>query len=130
MRYSFTLFRVKSKVGAVWHVRFWDEGLQKYARSRSTGISVEGKKERRREAEEAAKTLLEAMNREKLSPPRSVSEAAVPIPVKAGETPGKPLKAADMPLVRYLTDFWTPDSEYARYKRDVKKNPSQPTILR
>ena len=26
-----------------------------------------------------------------------------------------------MPLIQYLTDFWTPDSEYARFKRNVKK---------
>jgi hypothetical protein len=61
MRYPFTLYKVTSKSGTIWHVRFWDGALQKYAHSRSTGIYAEGKKERRRDAEEAAKALLAEM---------------------------------------------------------------------
>jgi len=57
MRYPFTLVKIKSKVGTMWHVRFWDKSLQKYAHSRTTGILAEGKKEHRREAEEAARKL-------------------------------------------------------------------------
>jgi hypothetical protein len=37
--------------------RFWDEAVQKYKHSRSTGILVEGKKEHRYEAVEMAKQL-------------------------------------------------------------------------
>ena len=59
MRYPFTLFKVKSKNGTIWHARFWDNEAQKYTRSRTTGIPVEGKKERRREAEDAARAILE-----------------------------------------------------------------------
>jgi hypothetical protein len=55
MRYPFTLVKVKTQSGLVWHARFWDESAQRYAHSRSTGILVECKRERRREAEELAK---------------------------------------------------------------------------
>ena len=57
MRYPFTLVKIKSKVGTMWHARFWDESLQKYAHSRTTGILAEGKKEHHREAGEVAKKL-------------------------------------------------------------------------
>jgi len=59
MRYPFTLVKIKSKVGIIWHARFWDESLHKYAHSRTTGILAEGKKKRRREAEEVAKKLFD-----------------------------------------------------------------------
>jgi hypothetical protein len=69
MRYPFTLVKIKSKIGAMWHVRFWDETLQKYAYSRTTGILAEGKKEHRREAEEAAKKLYEEFTTANLPQP-------------------------------------------------------------
>jgi hypothetical protein len=60
MRYLFTLYRKKSNNGTtIWHARIWDATLKKYAFSRSTGVLVEGRKERRREAEEAARKLYE-----------------------------------------------------------------------
>jgi hypothetical protein len=31
------------------------------------------------------------------------------------------LSVADTPLVEYLMDFWTVESEYIKYKRDIKK---------
>jgi hypothetical protein len=40
----------------VWHARIWEEAEGKY-RSHSLKIPVEGKKERRREAEDAARLL-------------------------------------------------------------------------
>jgi hypothetical protein len=61
MRRPFTLYKEKTKSGTFWYARFWDESVQKYAHSRSTGIPVEGKKERRREAEEAARAFLVGM---------------------------------------------------------------------
>lgn len=57
MRYPFTLYKVKSKCGIMWHARFWYETLQKYAHSRTTCVLVEGKRQNRREAEEAARKL-------------------------------------------------------------------------
>jgi hypothetical protein len=41
----------------VWYARIWDEAEKKY-RAYSLKIPVEGKRERRREAEEAARTLV------------------------------------------------------------------------
>jgi hypothetical protein len=35
MRYPFTLYKVKSKCGIMWHARFWDDMLKKYAHSRT-----------------------------------------------------------------------------------------------
>jgi len=48
MRHPFSLYKEVKKSGTLWYARFWDETAQKYNRSRSTGIAVEGKKERRR----------------------------------------------------------------------------------
>jgi hypothetical protein len=137
MRYPFTLYKVTSKSGTVWHARFWDDALRKYAYSRSTGIFAEGKKERRREAGEAAKALLaERTAASATTPSLAVAEITHPVspiqmPVsesqatksiaKAAVPAGN--KAANTPLIQYLCDFWTPDSEYAKFKRDVKKKP-------
>jgi hypothetical protein len=125
MRCPFSLFKAKSKAGTIRHPRFWDESLQKHAHSPSTGILAESKNEHCGKAGEEAKALLEAMNREKLSPPRSVSETTASIPAKAGETQ----EAADMPLARHLAGFWTP-GEYVRYKGNVKKKPLSIYILK
>jgi len=57
MRYPYTLFKVKSRHGTMWHVRFWDEERRRYAHSRTTGVLAEGRKANRREAEDAAKKL-------------------------------------------------------------------------
>ena len=57
MRCPFTLYKEKPKSGTFWYACFWDEAVQKYKHSRSTGILVEGKNERRYEAEEAARKL-------------------------------------------------------------------------
>jgi hypothetical protein len=57
MRRPFTLYKEPTKSGTIWYARFWDETSQRYKHSRSTGVLVEGKKERRFEAEEAARKL-------------------------------------------------------------------------
>jgi len=113
MRYSFTLVKVKSKIGTIWHARFWDENLKKYAHSRSTGVLVEGKKENRREAEEVARKIL-AENSET----KSTATITLFNPTNSQKT-----KTANTPLFDYLKNFWTPNSEYAQFKRDVQKNP-------
>jgi hypothetical protein len=128
MRYPFTLFKVKVKSGSVWHARFWDDALQKYAHSRSTGVSIEGKKERRREAEKAAEAMLVEMTSPavavSITPnPEPTGSQIPPNPGSIAPSPATVQKVADMPLTKYLADFWTPDSEYARFKRDVKKKP-------
>jgi integrase len=65
---------------------------------------VEGKRERRREAEDAARLLAEKLAAEE--------EAA------AGRNP-----LADKPLLEYAENFWRPGGEYAREKALVEKEP-------
>jgi hypothetical protein len=58
MRHPFTLFKKQTDKGLVWYARFWDDKSQKYALTRSTGVYAEGKKERKREAEQKANEML------------------------------------------------------------------------
>jgi hypothetical protein len=37
MRRPFTLYKEQTKSGTIWYARFWDETVQKYAHSRTTG---------------------------------------------------------------------------------------------
>jgi integrase len=106
MRRPFTLYKEITKSGTIWYARFWDETVQKYNRSRSTGIKVEGKKERKYEAEEVARQL-------------SIELEALQIANDSAHSN----KIANMPLLKYLQDFWTLESEYIRFKRDVEKKP-------
>jgi hypothetical protein len=64
MRCPYTLYKEKAKQGLSWYARFWDERSHRYAVSRSLGILVEGKRERRREAEEKARMLVTAVQAE------------------------------------------------------------------
>jgi integrase len=97
MRSPFTLYQEKTKSGIFWYARFWDETSRKYAFSRSLGVPVEGKRERRREAEEAARAMLPGIS-------------SIP-------------KAPDKPFAQYVADFWLPDSPYVRECALVKKKP-------
>ena len=130
MRYPFTLYRKKSKNGTnIWHARIWDEALQKYAYSRTTGVPVEGKKERRREAEDVAKKLYVEFNQQKTDTanPTATQPAVAAIQNPQGAT-SSPQKAtvANTPLIEYLSNFWTETSEYANFKRDVEKKALTP----
>ena len=87
----------------IWYARFWDEGEKKYV-ARSLGVPVEGKKERRREAEDAARKIAESL-------------VALPLPAPT------PKNAATEPLIEYALAFWQPDSEYARERALVEKRP-------
>jgi hypothetical protein len=58
IRKPFTLFKKKTKSGPLWYVRFWDSISRTYAVARSTGVPAEGKRERRYEAEQAARSML------------------------------------------------------------------------
>jgi len=86
-----------------WYARFWNEQEGKYF-SRALGVPVEGKKERRREAEETAWKLAADM-------------AAKAAQAQTVNTP------ASTPLLEYVENFWQPDSEYVREKALVEKNP-------
>jgi len=50
-RKPFVLYKKETKSGVVWYARFWDETTRRYAVTRSTGVLVGGKKQRRYEAE-------------------------------------------------------------------------------
>jgi integrase len=133
MRYPFTLYRKKSNNGTtIWHARFWDESQQKYAISRTTGILAEGKKEHRREAEDMAKKLYDEFTEIKSAETKpTVTQSEVP----AAQIPqGNPASqqtsiVANTPLIEYLSNFWTPNSEYAQFKRNVDKNPLTPYYI-
>jgi integrase len=88
-----------------WYARFWDEKEGKY-HSKSLSVPVEGKKERRREAEEAARKI------------------AADTALKAAEPTVKPQNSiTSVPLVEYALAFWQPDGEYAKEKALIEKDP-------
>ena len=95
-RKPFSLYKKRIGDDTMWYARFWDENSRRYALSRSLGVAVEGKKERRYEAECAAREML----------PRIRFE-----------------RTEEKTLVRYLEDFWTADSPYAKEAALVKKRP-------
>jgi integrase len=104
MRSPYTLYKEKTKIGPVWYARFWDENTKKYTASRSLGILIEGKRGRRREAEDKARLLVAIVQEEFRS-----------------QTPVK--KTRDIPLIPYVLDFWTQNSPYVKECAVVKKKP-------
>jgi integrase len=130
----YSLYKKQTKSGLFWYVRFWDAVAKEYNIVRSTGIQVEGKRERWREADDAAKTILEALRQETAKQnaietvifqvdetPFSVKPISpqLEIPVKSEQ----PSNEADTLFIQYLLDFWSIKSEYVKFKRDVKKKP-------
>jgi integrase len=138
----YSLFKKPVKSGHFWYVRFWDKETKAYNTVRSTGIPVEGKRERWREADDAAKALLEELKQENPQPVASRNEPASlvkeqpdltesappyadPLPTASVSelNPSRPQSVAKTPFVQYLLNFWTPESDYAQYKSGVKKRP-------
>jgi len=133
MRRPFTLYKEKTKTGIVWYARIWDEEAQRYKHSRSTGVLVEGKKERRYEAEEAARKLCEEFHAT-VTTKNVKPQKTDPQTLQKNEhqpTPAAPTisTVANTPLIEYLKNFWTSESEYAQYKRDVKHKPLTPAYI-
>ena len=96
MRYPHTIVKIKSKVGIMWHARFWDESQQRYAHSKTTGVFVEGNREARREAEGAAKKLYdEFIAQKKEAEARIITQAIHSKPI-----------VKNTPLAEYLSNFW------------------------
>jgi integrase len=93
---SYSLFRKQTPAGKVWYAKFWDGVSRRYGSVKSTGIPVEGKRERRREAEEAARTML--------------------LEIKLNHT-------YDILFLDYVENFWTPESPYCREASCLKKKP-------
>ena len=93
----FTLYKKETQSGMVWYARFWDETARRYAVTRSTGILVEGKKQRRYEAEQAARDMLPRIRYKPSAPEKSLSH--------------------------YVAEFWLSDSPYVRECALIKKKP-------
>jgi hypothetical protein len=74
----YPLYKKKTKSGLYWHVRFRDEKTQAYNTVRSTGIPVEGKRERRRETDNAAKTFLAELRQETAQPEAGQNGMIIP----------------------------------------------------
>lgn len=95
---QYNLYKKPCKDGtSLWYVRYWDPSLMRYTVTRSTGIVVEGKRERKAEADERAREMLPN--------------------IKFKVTVG------DMLFTDYLMDFWREDSDYARERALVYKKP-------
>jgi hypothetical protein len=145
----YSLYKKQTKSGPVWYARFWDEAAKAYNSVRSTGIPVEGKRERRREADDMAKALLEGLKKEdpqpvasrneptplvkeKSDPPESALPCADSLPsvLVSEPNPAQPRSIAKTPFIQYLLNFWTPESDYAQYKSGVKKRPLSAYYIR
>jgi hypothetical protein len=81
----------------VWYAHFWDPAAKRYAVTRSTGVFVEGKKQRRYEAEQAARKMLPGIRFKPAAP--------------------------EEPFIQYVAGFWLPDSPYVQECALVKKKP-------
>jgi len=64
---SYCLFKKQIPSGKVWYVKFSDNQRHHYGLIKSTGISVESKRERRRETENAAQKLISSFIEKKTS---------------------------------------------------------------
>jgi integrase len=91
----FSLYQKRTEKGKVWYARFWNDTMGKYTVFRSTRVMVYGKKGRRWRAEESAWAIL-----------REIS-----------------FNVSEKSFIRYLADFWTADSIYARECAAVNKEP-------
>ena len=96
-RKPFTLYKKETQSGLVWYARFWDETTRRYAVTRSTGVHAEGKRQRRYEAEQAARDMLPGI---RFMP-----------------------KVLEKSFIQYVADFWLPDSPYVQECALVKKKP-------
>jgi len=96
-RKTFVLYRKKTNAGPVWYARYWNEASRRYTVTRSTGIPVEGKRQRRYEAELIARELLPSIH---FAPDKT-----------------------EIFFTQYVADFWRPDSAYVKEWALVKKRP-------
>ena len=97
----YSLYRKLAKSGLFWYVRFWDAKAKEYNVVRSTGIQVEGKRERWREADDAAKAILKELRRDPAKTRPSNNAASPPIPASA-DNPLQPQCVKDTPLTQYF----------------------------
>jgi integrase len=110
MRSDYVIYKAQYAGRKYWRGRFsWDEKSGKYLTSRDLGIPVEGRRERRREAEDAAERIAEELRKENTG--------------KKDGAPAVPLKIADASLLNYLDDFWSPGSDYIEEQARVNRTP-------
>jgi hypothetical protein len=90
----YSLYKKPTMAGLSWYARFWDYNAKEYSAVRSTGILVEGKRERWREADDAAKTILEELRQEntksKTAPAGNEQKtdiSSLPQPINTAEAP-------------------------------------------
>ena len=81
---AFSLYKKKVGTRYYWYARFWDAQRRTYSITRSIGIEVAGKKERRGDAEKAAAALLASIT----------------------------FNASQAGLIEFLEKFWAPNSRY------------------
>ncbi len=97
-RSPFTLYKKPSHSGPdIWYARFWDKDAHRYGATRSTGILAEGKRERRSDAEAAARAMLP-----------SISFKPAP---------------EEILFLDYVEAFWTQTSPYVRERAIVARKP-------
>ena len=109
MRSDYVIYKAKYAGLLYWRARFcWDEQSGKYLVSRNLGIPVEGRRERHREAEEAAERIADELRKENGS---------------GGSREAPLINIADTPLLSFLTSFWSDDSDYVTEQAKVNKTP-------
>ena len=113
-RKPFILYKKPTKAGPVWYAKFWNEAEGKYQKTLSTGVITKGKKERKDEAYEAARTLSEPVN----AIPKT-EEAVAASALQAGPAP----QARPESFLDYCFAFWNPGSAYAEEAALPKKKP-------
>ena len=87
-----------------WYARFWNSEEGKY-HAKALGIPVEGKRERRREAED-----LELRISMEMDEPKAIQQSS-------RRDQGQSL------FLDFVEKFWQRDSQYAKYKALVEKKP-------
>jgi integrase len=92
------------KQRGAWYARFWDEKEGKY-HSKSLGVPVEGKKERRHEAVEKALKMAEDLEAKSAEPVQTVNTLA------------------SVPLIEYVENFWREDGKYVKEKTLLENSP-------
>lgn len=101
-RNPYTLYKKQTGIGLIWYARFWNNKARKYTVTRSTGVIVKGKKERKREAELKASKM---------------------VPEIHFKMDAQPAGCIDLNFILYLENFWKPESSYVKECISIKKKP-------
>jgi len=102
MRAEYVLYKSIYKRQVCWRARFcWDESIHRYTVSRALGISAVGRRENRREAEDAAEIIAQQFYGKNKNSQNT----------------------ADINFIEYLNSFWRDGSPYIEEKAIVDKLP-------